>query len=194
MLALFVTALLASLALRVAPSAVTAGSRAGSLLVMVSGAVLVLLGWLGMVFGGLYAVWLLWRAFTNRGPVVTITREGIRDTRVAADFIPWRAVQDIRVFEVRKQRGLVLEIDPAVEAGLKFTLSMAPRSCRASASSVAEQAVPSCVSICVPFSIAIAKLESRTKVIVKRDAYKIARYMAVPPYKLTLDQRRKWRQ
>jgi hypothetical protein len=43
-----------------------------------------------MFFGAATAV-LLWRVFTTRGPVVTITPEGIRDVRVAAELIAWSA-------------------------------------------------------------------------------------------------------
>ena len=125
MLALVVTALSAEAALRAGPSAVAVGSRAGSLgfLVLVLGAVLILVGLLGMVVGGLWAVLSLWGALTSRGPVVTITREGIRDTRVAAGLIPWRAVREVRVLKIRGRvpAGVVLEIDPAVEASLNLT-------------------------------------------------------------------------
>ena len=36
-----------------------------------------------------------WRLLTIRGPVVTITPQGIRDTRIAAEFIPWTSVKQI---------------------------------------------------------------------------------------------------
>jgi hypothetical protein len=42
----------------------------------------------GTVFFGACTAFILWRAITTRGPVVTITPEGIRDIRVAAEIIP----------------------------------------------------------------------------------------------------------
>jgi len=75
----------------------------------------------GMVFFGACTALILWRAFATRGPVVTITPEGIRDTRVAAELIPWRAVDGIKVWESNGQRVLVLAVDPAVEARLTLT-------------------------------------------------------------------------
>jgi hypothetical protein len=78
-------------------------------------------GYVGTVFFGACTVLLLWRAFTTRGPVVTITPDGIHDSRVAAEFIPWSAVSDINVWESNGQRVMVLAVDPAVEAGLGLT-------------------------------------------------------------------------
>jgi hypothetical protein len=72
-------------------------------------------------FFGSCTVLILWRAFTTRGPVVTITREGIRDRRIAAEVIPWSAVNDITIWEMSGQRVMVLAVAPAVEAKLTLT-------------------------------------------------------------------------
>jgi hypothetical protein len=77
--------------------------------------------YVGLVFFPLCGLLLLWRAVTMRGPTVTITPEGIRDVRVAAEFIPWRAIHNISVWKHRRQRFIVLAVDPAVEAGLDLT-------------------------------------------------------------------------
>jgi hypothetical protein len=66
----------------------------------------------------LIAVVRLWRA---RAPVVTISPQGIRDTRVAADTIPWRAIGRISTWSYQGQSAMVLAVDPAVERGLKLT-------------------------------------------------------------------------
>ena len=125
MMALVMTGLCAEVALRAAPSIAALPVMPdswflGFLVLRLLPLVLASVGLLGMVLGGLWAVLSLWGAFTSRGPVATITREGIRDTRVASGLIPWRAVRDIRVLEFKRQRTLV-EVDPAVEAGLRFT-------------------------------------------------------------------------
>jgi hypothetical protein len=77
--------------------------------------------YLGAPFFGAVTFLALWRALTSRGPVVTITREGIRDTRVATEYIPWSAIKDIGVWKHHRQRVLVLDVDPVVEAGLGLT-------------------------------------------------------------------------
>lgn len=80
-----------------------------------------------------FAVW-VGRLLTRRGPVVTIGPQGIRDTRVAAEFIPWRAVRDITTWDITRldkvgqqlmalagQQVMVLAVDPAVEQTLTLT-------------------------------------------------------------------------
>jgi len=126
MMALVMTGLCAEVALRAAPSIAALPVMPdswflGFLVLRLLPLVLASVGLLGMVLGGLWAVLSLWGAFTSRGPVATITREGIRDTRVASGLIPWRAVRDIRVLNSKGIQAVVLEIDPAVEAGLSFT-------------------------------------------------------------------------
>jgi hypothetical protein len=81
------------------------------------------LGYVGLALFGWATLIIVWRAFTTRGPVVIITREGIRDSRIAAEFIPWSAIKDISIYKYHKQRFMVLAVDPAVEAGLSVTLS-----------------------------------------------------------------------
>jgi len=107
-LGLLMTALSAAVAVRAFPN-VRPGSSAE------------FYGYAGTVFFAAATLLSLWRAFTTHGPVVTITREGIRDSRVAAELIPWSAINDIATWEYRRQRVMVLAVDPAVEAGLNLT-------------------------------------------------------------------------
>jgi hypothetical protein len=107
-LSLLMTALSATVALPLLPN-VPPGSLAQ------------FVGRVGTVFFGACTVLALWRALTMRGPVITITPEGILDRRIAAKLIPWSAVNDIGTWEYRKQRVMVLAVDPAVEAGLNLT-------------------------------------------------------------------------
>jgi hypothetical protein len=46
--------------------------------------------------------------------------EGLIDRRVAADLIPWRAIQAIDVWEYPSQKAIVLKLDPAVEKSLNL--------------------------------------------------------------------------
>lgn len=82
-------------------------------------------GYVGTIFFGLCLVVIIWRLLMTRGPVVTITQEGIRDTRIAAEFIPWGAVRAVRTWGAYRQNFVVLSIDPVVER--KLTLTTAAR-------------------------------------------------------------------
>lgn len=73
-----------------------------------------------VLFGGAAAV-MIWRLFAQRGPVVTLTPEGLRDIRVADDLIPWRAVHAISTWERSRQKFMVVAVDPAVERTLRLT-------------------------------------------------------------------------
>ena len=75
----------------------------------------------GAAFFALCTVIVAWRLATSRGPVVTITSDGIRDIRVAAEFIPWRAVRKIFTWEHAGAKMMILAIDPAVEHQLTLT-------------------------------------------------------------------------
>jgi hypothetical protein len=81
----------------------------------------VIAGWAGLVFFGLITALVLWRLLTSRGPVVTLSPEGIRDVRVAAETIPWTAVHDISAWGYRGQRIMVLAVDPELEKRLTLT-------------------------------------------------------------------------
>lgn len=79
------------------------------------------IAYVGLVFFSLAAVSVLWRLAVTRGPVVTLTAAGIRDIRIAPEEIPWSAVHAIGACQIRRQRFLVLAVDPAVEAQLRLT-------------------------------------------------------------------------
>jgi hypothetical protein len=59
--------------------------------------------------------------FPWRGTVLTVAPQGIRDTRVAAEFIPWGAVRSIARWEGEDRQVMVLAVDPAVERTLTLT-------------------------------------------------------------------------
>jgi hypothetical protein len=80
-----------------------------------------LAGYAGALFFGLCTVLGFWRLLTTSGPVVTITPVGIRDTRVAKEFIPWTAIERISTWQYRGQKVMVLAVDPEVERKLTLT-------------------------------------------------------------------------
>jgi hypothetical protein len=107
-LGILMTGLSAAIALRWLPD-ITAGSLEQSV------------GWLGVLFFGLGTCMGLWRLLSARAPVLTITPEGIRDTRVAAEFLPWTAIQGISTWQMAGQSVMVLAVDPTVESRLSLT-------------------------------------------------------------------------
>jgi hypothetical protein len=47
--------------------------------------------------------------------VLFINRTGIRDLRIADQWIVWEAVTDVRITRVRSQKFVVLKVSPALE-------------------------------------------------------------------------------
>jgi hypothetical protein len=75
----------------------------------------------GVAFFGLCTWGILRRLLNASGPVVTLSPEGIRDTRVAKEPIPWSAVTGISTWEYRGQKAMVLAVSPGVEDRLGLT-------------------------------------------------------------------------
>lgn len=75
----------------------------------------------GTLLAPLATVAAVWRLLTVRGAVITIMPEGIRDTRVAAELIPWSAITGISTWQYNRQKTLVLAVDPAAENKLTLT-------------------------------------------------------------------------
>lgn len=78
-------------------------------------------GVIGTLFFGFCTVMILWRANTATGPVVTLSPTGIRDVRVAAQEVPWQAIQGISTWSYQGQNIMVLGVAPEVEAGLQLS-------------------------------------------------------------------------
>jgi hypothetical protein len=78
-------------------------------------------GYVGIGFFSLCTVVMLWRLIISRGPVITISAEGIRDPRLAASLMPWTAVTGISTWKLRGQKIMVLAIYPDMEPRLGLT-------------------------------------------------------------------------
>ena len=78
-------------------------------------------GYSGLVFFSFCAAVAIWRLMAERGPVVTVSPEGLRDVRVAKEPIPWRAIKGISTWQMQRQTVLLVAIDPAAEARLTLT-------------------------------------------------------------------------
>jgi len=75
-------------------------------------------GYFGVVFFGFAILKMGWLLVTARGPVLFIDRNGIRDLRVSQTTIPWDAVEQIGIGEVKKQAFVTLKVTPALEEQL----------------------------------------------------------------------------
>jgi hypothetical protein len=74
-----------------------------------------LMGWLAILFFGLCAVGWCWQAFSLRGNVVVMDRNGILDRRVSDHPIPWDKVQAISTWSNENQKIIILKLDPAFD-------------------------------------------------------------------------------
>ena len=77
--------------------------------------------WIGVPFFGMCTLIGLRRLFTAERVVLTLSPEGIRDTRVAAEVVPWAAVRGLGTWAMQGQKVLVLDVDPEVEKRLSLT-------------------------------------------------------------------------
>jgi len=75
-------------------------------------------GYVGAIAPALLTVRALSRLATA-GPVLTLTGAGICDLRIAPKTIRWSAIRGITAIQGGK--ALLLDVDPAVEAGLTLT-------------------------------------------------------------------------
>ena len=78
-------------------------------------------GYSGLVFFSFCAAVAIWRLLGQRGAIVTVSPAGLRDVRVAAEPIPWRAIKSISTWQMQRQMVLLITIDPADEARLTLT-------------------------------------------------------------------------
>lgn len=78
-------------------------------------------GYSGLVFFSFCAAVAVWRLLAQRGPVVTVSPAGLRDVRVTAEPIPWRAIKSISTMQMQRQMVLLIAIDPDEEARLPLT-------------------------------------------------------------------------
>jgi hypothetical protein len=77
-------------------------------------------GIVGALFFGLGTAVMLWRALTT-GAVVTLAPEGLRDVRVAREFIPWTAIERVSTYTISGQSFVIVAVAPEVEQRLTLT-------------------------------------------------------------------------
>jgi hypothetical protein len=69
-----------------------------------------LVGWVGAVFFGIVFVFAIWRGARATGPVVTLSPQGFRDTRISSEVIPWTLVQRISTWQYRGTKIIVIKV------------------------------------------------------------------------------------
>jgi hypothetical protein len=84
-------------------------------LIPVKGVLQLVVGYAGIVFFGAATCTAVWKLVTAKAPVLFINRTGIRDLRIADQWIVWDAVTDLRITRVRSQKFVVLKVSPALE-------------------------------------------------------------------------------
>ena len=77
-----------------------------------------MVGYFGMAFFGLITGKFVWALCRPGGPVLSVNRYGIRDLRIANEFILWESVADVSACRVGRQSFVVLRLTPAVEQRL----------------------------------------------------------------------------
>src|SRR5215470_7748272 len=71
-------------------------------------------GYAGVVLFGLATCWLIWMLPSGRGPVVIVSRYGIRDLRVGNEFLLWDSIADVSVGKFRRCDAVMLKLSPAL--------------------------------------------------------------------------------
>jgi hypothetical protein len=77
-----------------------------------------LAGGVGLVVFGAVTCRFIWRLSAARSPVLLIGRYGIRDLRVANEFILWDSIADVSTCQYRRRKFIVLKMTPALERQL----------------------------------------------------------------------------
>lgn len=85
------------------------------------GSLLAFIGIVGMLFFGLCGIAIAWRALAVRGPVLTLSPQGLHDVRVSRLPIPWSAIRTLHTWSFRGQKFLLVSVDPATEASIGLT-------------------------------------------------------------------------
>lgn len=77
-------------------------------------------GIVGALFFGLCTLMIVRQWFTLEA-VITISPAGLRDVRVAREFIPWSAIERLSTWTLQGQSILVVAVAPEVESRLTLT-------------------------------------------------------------------------
>lgn len=79
------------------------------------------MGWIGMLFFGLATAIGISRLFTFNKAVMTLSPAGLHDTRISARPVPWDAIEDFGVWEMQRQKIIVISVPPETESSIGLT-------------------------------------------------------------------------
>lgn len=72
-------------------------------------------GYAGIMLFGIATCRLIWTLPAERGPVVIISRYGIRDLRIGNEFLLWDSIADVSSDERHGRKVVVLKLTPALQ-------------------------------------------------------------------------------
>jgi hypothetical protein len=78
------------------------------------------IGYAGVAVLGPITCWLIWMLPAERGPVVIVTSDGIRDLRIGNEFLLWDSIADVSAEECRGHKAIVLTPTPALQRQLRW--------------------------------------------------------------------------
>ncbi len=78
-------------------------------------------GYAGTLIFGFASVYTIIKIFGPQSPVITVSLEGIFDTRLAKAIIKWSDIQNVTVWEMQEQPVIVLQVAPETEASIGLT-------------------------------------------------------------------------
>jgi hypothetical protein len=79
----------------------------------------VFMGWATMSVFGLFTILGVRRLLTMRGPVLTISPQGVCDRRFSEDLVAWSGVTAVGEWKYRTNRMVTLSLAPGVEGKLR---------------------------------------------------------------------------
>jgi hypothetical protein len=72
-------------------------------------------GFAGVVLFGLVTCRLIWMLPADRGPVVIVSRYGIRDLRVGNEFLLWDSIAEVSVGKLHRRDAVMLKLSPELQ-------------------------------------------------------------------------------
>jgi hypothetical protein len=77
-----------------------------------------LIGIVGTIMFGWATTQTAGRLFGSHDPVLFLTRDGFKDTRISSEWIPWSAILSLKDY---RGKGLVLDVDPQFVRKLRLS-------------------------------------------------------------------------
>jgi hypothetical protein len=79
-----------------------------------------LIGIVGIIMFGSATVQAAGRLFGSRHPVLFLTRDGFKDTRISSEWIPWSTILSLKDY---RGTGVILDVDPQFVKTLRLSFA-----------------------------------------------------------------------